>query len=142
MPFLRPPSLAAAAVLGLVPALRAQQPVTTPQDTTTLGDSSVARLARGVELGVDARYTGSQWLRGDEANVTTPLGGYTIADARVGYGFGAWELQALVTNLFDRGYATFGTFNLNQSNGHQLERVLTPGMPRILRIVLRRGFGG
>jgi outer membrane receptor protein involved in Fe transport len=99
------------------------------------------RLPRGFAVGVDARYTGAQWLRGDESNVTTPLDGYTVADARVGYALGRWEVQAVVSNLFGRDYATFGTFNLNQSNNDQLERFLTPGMPRMVRVVLRRGFG-
>jgi outer membrane receptor protein involved in Fe transport len=107
----------------------------------TLRAGADLRLPRGFALGVDARHTGAQWLRGDEANVTAPLGGYTLADARVGYALGRWEVQALVTNVFDRDYASFGTFNLNQSNGDQLERFLTPGMPRMLRVVLRRGFG-
>ena len=33
----------------------------------------------GVDLGLDLRYTGRQWLRGDEANETEPLGGYFSA---------------------------------------------------------------
>ena len=98
-------------------------------------------LARGVEVGADVRHTGRQWLRGDEANETSPLGGYTVANARVGYSFGGWGVQAVAYNVFDRRYATFGTFNLNQGNGDALERFLTPGQPRVFRLIVRRGFG-
>ena len=98
-------------------------------------------LPRGLEVGADVRYTGEQWLRGDEANETSPLGGYTVADARLGYSAGGWGVQAIVYNVFDRQYPTFGTFNLNQSQGDRLERFLTPGQPRILRLIVRRCFG-
>ena len=98
-------------------------------------------LPRGIELGADVRYTGEQWLRGDEANETRPLGGYTVADARLGWSAGGWGVQAIVYNVFDRKYPTFGTFNLNQSEGDRLERFLTPGQPRIVRVILRRSFG-
>jgi hypothetical protein len=50
-------------------------------------------------------------------------------------------VQAVAYNVFDRQYATFGTFNLNQGNGDALERFLTPGMPRMVRLVVRRSFG-
>ena len=36
----------------------------------------LVQLPAGVALGLDLRYTGRQWLRGDEANETEPLGGY------------------------------------------------------------------
>jgi outer membrane receptor protein involved in Fe transport len=98
-------------------------------------------LPRGLEAGADVRYTGAQWLRGDEANETRPLGGYAVADARLGFSAGPWGVQALVYNVLDRKYAAFGTFNLNQSENDRLERFLTPGAPRIFRLVLRRSFG-
>jgi outer membrane receptor protein involved in Fe transport len=98
-------------------------------------------LPRGFQTGFDVRYTGAQWLRGDEANETDPLDGYTVADARLGYDFGHWGVHAIVQNVFDSKYATFGTFNLNQGNDNALERFLTPGQPRILRLIVRRGFG-
>ena len=98
-------------------------------------------LGRGVEVGADVRHTGRQWLRGDEANETSPLAGYTVANARAGVSFGGWGVQAVVYNLFGRRYATFGTFNLNQGNGDALERFLTPGQPRVVRLIVRRGFG-
>jgi iron complex outermembrane recepter protein len=99
-------------------------------------------LPRGVELGASVRHTGAQWLRGDEANETEPFAGYTVADARLGLDVGLWGVSLLVDNVFGRRYATFGTFNLNQGADDRLERFLTPGQPRTVRVVLRRGFGG
>ncbi|MEW5926964.1 MAG: TonB-dependent receptor [Gemmatimonadota bacterium] len=98
-------------------------------------------LPGGVGLGAASRYTGERFLRGDEANEEAPLGGYFVADLRVALSRGPWELQALVGNVFDSGYAAFGTFNLYQGGGGVLERFLTPGEPRTLRVVLRRSWG-
>jgi len=98
-------------------------------------------LPRGFQAGVDVRHTGAQWLRGDEANETSPLDGYTVANARLGYTAGRWSVQGIVYNVAGTSYATFGTFNLNQSAGNALERFLTPGQPRIFRLIVRRGFG-
>ena len=56
----------------------------------------------GVDLGLDLRYTGRQWLRGDEANETAPLGGYfTRASARPDSLAATWEVSAIVTNVFN-----------------------------------------
>src|SRR6185436_13767218 len=38
-------------------------------------------LPVGLQFGLDTRYTGQQWFRGDEANETQPLDGYFIANA-------------------------------------------------------------
>ena len=54
---------------------------------------------------------------------------------------GGWGVQAIVYIVFDRQYPTFGTFNRYQSLGDRLERFLSPGEPRILRLSLRRSFG-
>jgi hypothetical protein len=42
--------------------------------------------------------------------------------------------------VFDRKYATFGTFNEDRQTD-QVERFLTPGMPRHLKLIIRRSFG-
>jgi iron complex outermembrane recepter protein len=98
-------------------------------------------LPIGLQFGLDARYTGQQWLRGDEANETSPLGGYFVTNARVGYSWSAWELSAVVTNIFDSHSAIFGTFNENRRTG-VLERFLTPLNGRSLKLIARRAFGG
>jgi outer membrane receptor protein involved in Fe transport len=85
----------------------------------------LVQLSGGVDVGLDLRYTGRQWLRGDEANETPPLGGYFTAGVRAGITRGPWEVSAIVTNVFNSHAATFGTFNENRRSG-QLERFLTP----------------
>jgi outer membrane receptor protein involved in Fe transport len=101
----------------------------------------LVQLPAGVALGLDLRYTGRQWLRGDEANETDPLGGYFSASVRAGLTRGDWELSAVVTNVFDSHAAVFGTFNENRRTG-ELERFLTPMGARAVKVVVRRGFGG
>ena len=102
------------------------------------------QLGQHVHVGADGRYVGEQFLRGDEANVTAPLDGYFVADARAGVEFGPWEITGIVTNLFQEKYAIFGAFNINQGNpaGSTVERFLTPGHRRLFRLVVRRSFGG
>ena len=55
----------------------------------------------------------------------------------------AWEITAIVTNLFNRKHAVFGTFNFDGSEplGAPVP-FLTPGQKQAFRIVLRRSFGG
>jgi iron complex outermembrane recepter protein len=97
--------------------------------------------AEGIQFGLDARYTGRQWLRGDEANETKPLGGYFVTNLRVGFSRGNWEISAVASNVFDSHRAIFGTFNENRQTG-VLERFLTPMNGRSLKLIVRRGFGG
>ncbi len=99
------------------------------------------RMAQGFRAGVDVRYIGQQWLRGDEANETTPLDSYFIADARIGYELGTWEISGIVKNVFDKSYASFGTFNINQGGGDVLERFLTPGQIRQFQVVITKAIG-
>jgi outer membrane cobalamin receptor len=104
----------------------------------------LARVGRSVSVGADGRYIGQQYLRGDEANVTDRLDGYFVADARVGVEFGRWEINGIVTNLFQNTNAIFGTFNINQGNpaGLAVERFLTPNARRAFRLVVRTTIGG
>ena len=100
------------------------------------------QLPSGFFVGGDGRYIGSQWLRGDEANVEPKLDSYIVTDARIGWRGKGWEVTAVGNNIFQHKYATFGTFNVNQGGGDVLERFLTPGFKRIVRLVIRRSFGG
>ncbi|HEY8258454.1 MAG TPA: TonB-dependent receptor [Gemmatimonadales bacterium] len=104
----------------------------------------LVKVGEYVSLGADGRYIGKQFLRGDEANVTDPLDGYFVADARVGVEFGRWEINGIVTNLFQNESAIFGTFNINQGNpnGLTVERFLTPNSRRAFRLVVRTTLGG
>ncbi len=105
---------------------------------------ATARIGSHFYLGADARYTGKQWLRGDEANVTDELDDYIVTDARVGVEFDRWEVSGVVTNLFQNRYAIFGTFNVNQGNpaGPTVERFLSPGSERMFRLIVRTSLGG
>jgi outer membrane cobalamin receptor len=98
-------------------------------------------LPIGLQFGIDTRYIGQQWLRGDEANETQPLGGYFVANGRVGYSWSDWEVSGVVTNVFDSHHAIFGTFNENRQTG-ELERFLTPLNALSFKLIVRRGFGG
>ena len=97
-------------------------------------------LGSGLEAGVDARYTGKQWLRGDEANETGALDGYFTANVRLEWQGQGWSIGAIVANVFDSQAAIFGTFNENRQTG-ELERFLTPLNARSFKFVVRRGFG-
>jgi iron complex outermembrane recepter protein len=105
---------------------------------------ATARIGPYFYLGVDARYTGKQYLRGDEANVTRQLDDYIVTDARIGVEFDRWEVSGVVTNLFQNRYAIFGTFNVNQGNldGPTVERFLSPGSERMFRLIVRTSLGG
>ena len=99
------------------------------------------QLNRTFDIGVDGRYTGHQWLRGDEGNETSELNDYATANVRAGITLGQWEVNAVLTNAFNSHSAIFGTFNENRSTG-QLERFLTPLNARSVKVVLKREFGG
>lgn len=101
------------------------------------------RFPSGVRAGLDARWIGHQYLRGDEANQTAPLADYFVADVRAGWEFGPWEITAVVNNVFNSLYATFGAYNVNQGapGGPALERFLTPGYARQFRLIVTRAFG-
>ncbi len=98
------------------------------------------KLPAGFTAGLDFRYTGPQWLRGDEANQTSQLPGYSITSARVGREWSGWSILGIVTNVFDTDRAVFGTFNRNETTD-QVERFLTPAQARQLKVVVRRSFG-
>jgi iron complex outermembrane recepter protein len=97
-------------------------------------------LPVGVQFGLDARYLGKQWLRGDEANETAPLDGYLVVNARVGFSRARWEVSAVVSNVFGSHRPIFGTFNENRRTG-TLERFLTPLNARAFKLIVRRAFG-
>src|SRR6267143_2152308 len=107
-------------------------PILRPQGT----ESGLALLA-----GVDARYVGRQWLRGDEENVTRRLSDYAVADLSLTLSWRDFELRGAVRNLFDRRVFTFGTFAENRTApGSPVQRWLTPGLPRHVQVSVSRDF--
>jgi iron complex outermembrane recepter protein len=99
-----------------------------------------ARLPRGFRAGLDARWIGSQYLRGDEGNEEQQLDPYFVLGARAGYSYRAWDFSAVVTNALNNHDPIFGTFNANARTG-ELERFLTPLNARTLSFIVRRSFG-
>ena len=107
-------------------------PILRPRGTAT----GVALLA-----GLDARYVGRQWLRGDEENATRRLSDYIVADLSLTLTWGDFELRGAVRNLFDRRVFTFGTFAENPTApGTPVQRWLTPGPPRHVQVSLSTDF--
>jgi iron complex outermembrane recepter protein len=99
-----------------------------------------ARLPRGFRAGLDARWIGSQYLRGDEGNEEEQLDPYFVLGARAGYSYQAWDFSAVVTNALNNHDPIFGTFNANERTG-ELERFLTPLTARTFSFIVRRSFG-
>jgi iron complex outermembrane receptor protein len=68
-------------------------------------------LATSFTVGLDMKYQSNQYLRGDEANVSAPLSGYTTFNAGA-----EWTVNSNVTlfaqieNLLDSEHATFGLY--------------------------------
>jgi outer membrane receptor protein involved in Fe transport len=63
-------------------------------------------------VGATLIYTGSQYLRGDEANLAAPIPNYWVVNLNTKYRIAPnFEVFGAVQNLFDKKYATFGTFS-------------------------------
>ncbi len=101
------------------------------------GTVSVDYAGRGWSLGGDLIARAGQRLVGDEGNGVAPLGGYLIINARAGVTLlKEIRLVGEVRNLFDRRYATFGTFSdvaefpIREVPGASDPRAVGPGAPR------------
>jgi outer membrane receptor protein involved in Fe transport len=101
--------------------------------------------AGAATIGVEATWTGSQFLIGDEGNDEefSRIGASAIVDIHLEWGIGRSTLFAELANLFDSDYAAFGIISENgRAAAEQVERFLTPGSPRRLSAGLRiRLFG-
>jgi outer membrane receptor protein involved in Fe transport len=64
-----------------------------------------------LSIGFNALYNSSQYFRGDEANVSSKVGGYTVFNVHSRYNINKnVEVFARVDNVFDREYETFGLY--------------------------------
>lgn len=115
-----------------------------PRHTANLS----VEYARG-PLGLSATLRGqsSQVLAGDESNTNPPVPGFVVADVGARLALTkAVTVKAAVTNLFDRHYATFGTFSevsdvfLAEAPGASNPRAYAPGAPRRVTMSLSVGF--
>jgi outer membrane receptor protein involved in Fe transport len=88
-------------------------------------------------LGASARLQSSAYRFGDEANLTAPLGGYTVIDLNAAFRFAdRVTLFAVVNNALDKRYLTYGSFGPvgdvpwpNVPGGVSDTRTASPGAP-------------
>ena len=96
-------------------------------------------------LGFDMNYNASQFLRGDEANLTAKIPAFVVFNLRSEYRFNEHvAIFGRVNNLFDREYANFGALGATGAvlNGlgldeNQNARFVGVGAPRAAWIGLR-----
>ncbi len=111
------------------------------------GDYSGKVGTRSFTIGGDIVGRSNQFLVGDEANRNSPIAGYVLFNMR-----GSIELLEGVSlfgevrNVFDREYATFGTFSevgeieLDEAPDASNPRAYGPGAPRRWTLGLRARF--
>ncbi len=107
-------------------------------------------LPSGLTIGGDVVAAGPQPLAGDEANQQAALAGYWTANLHASYRWGAGiELFGRIDNLFDRRYATFGTYydpsgiakvTPSPLPANPDPRTLTPAAPRAISFGMRASF--
>src|SRR5207244_4439173 len=69
------------------------------------------------------------------------LADYAAADASLLLEWQRFELRCMVRNVFDRRYASFGTFAANPlAPGSPVQRFLTPGLPRHVQVSVSAEF--
>jgi len=90
-------------------------------------------LWRKVSLGVNGLYSGDQFYRGDEANVTAPLDGYWLFNATAEYKINPhFAVFGKLDNVFNNNYSSFGVYG-NAAEifpGFNGGRFVSPGAPR------------
>jgi iron complex outermembrane receptor protein len=93
-----------------------------------------ARPVSSLDVAVQWRAQSGQYLRGDEANLLDTIPGFMTVDAQARWRLGRrLSLVATLTNLFDTGYATFGTLGDAELLGEPYDdefRFVSPGAPR------------
>ena len=98
---------------------------------------SVDYAGRGFSVGGDVQAQTGQYLVGDEANLEPRTGGFALLNLRGSVAVaGPVTLFAELSNVFDKHYATFGTFSetgevaLSEAPNASNPRSLGPGTPR------------
>lgn len=76
-------------------------------------------------------------LRGDEADLQSPIKAFATVNATARYRLGAVELFGRLENLTDANYETFGLYGEADELGFEDPRFLSPGAPRTFQIGLR-----
>ena len=95
-------------------------------------------------IALDAQYSGEQHYRGDEANLTDPLSGYWLFNARTEVKVNDHlSLYGKVDNIFDRNYQNFGVYGEADEvlgDAYDDGRVVSPGAPRAAWAGIRLSF--
>ncbi|MDD5274334.1 MAG: TonB-dependent receptor, partial [Methylovulum sp.] len=108
------------------------------------------KLAVGVDLwqkwslGINGMYSGSQYFRGDEANITKPLAGFWLFNATTEYKVTRYvTVFGKLDNIADERYSSFGVYgNATDVLGSQYNdgRFISPGAPRAGWVGVRLTF--
>lgn len=111
-----------------------------PGDEFSVVPNVSANFGADLDLGawsfsLDGIFVGSQWLVGDESNVRPEdkLDPYVVLDAYVDREIGPITAFALIENVLDAEYETFGivaTNVLGPGDPESIDPFLTPGLPR------------
>ena len=97
-------------------------------------------------IGGSVIVNGSQYLRGDEANLLKPVAAYATVNLRTSVQIAPGvEAYGLVRNLLDQKSSSFGTlYNLETASALNLgltdPRTLTPNLPRAVYAGMRFVF--
>lgn len=91
-------------------------------------------LWKKVTFGINGQYSGQQFFRGDETNMTKPLSGYWLFNGTAEYKITKnFALFGKVNNIFDVRYNTFGVYGeADEVLGDKYNdgRFVSPGAPR------------
>jgi outer membrane receptor protein involved in Fe transport len=111
------------------------------------GTFSVDYTGDRFTVGGDVQAQTGQYLFGDEANLEPRTAGFAVVDLRGSIRlFGPIWAFGEISNLFDRHYATYGTFSetdevyLSEAPGATDPRSLSPAAPRRWKAGLRARF--
>ena len=104
------------------------------------------RATEAWRIGGSVVVNGSQYLRGDEANLLKPVAAYATVNLRTSIQIAPGvEAYGLVRNLLDQKSSSFGTlYNLETASALNLgltdPRTLTPNLPRAVYAGMRFAF--
>lgn len=91
-------------------------------------------LWKKASLGINGMYSGQQFFRGDETNMTKALGGYWVFNGTAEYKFTRnFALFGKVNNIFDTNYNTFGVYGQASDvlgDKYNDGRFVSPAAPR------------
>jgi len=83
-------------------------PMTAANSIKAGGDITVLK---GLSMGAELAFTGSQYFDGDPSNLNGKLPAYVVVNLRAAYDISPqWQIFGLVDNVFDNHSASYGTY--------------------------------